>query len=224
MLSAAFSTALAQHTRYEFGASFAAGGQYAFISDGDGVFFGTPFIWNLRAQLGTNYIQSISAVLERVSQTSSRQGLWSPSGSLVDVTDPYNANITEHLAMYALYVETIRTIARSDLFRLGIGLAFGYALGSADATAERLTDHSTRSYDGSSPWTSFYLGAFTRARITVIDNETMDIGLTATARYWAMPTLGPVAVSVNSYNGPNVRAVHEVGYLAGVSVGIKKWK
>jgi hypothetical protein len=223
LLCAALPAAYAQHTRYEFGASFASGGQYPFISDGSGAFFGNPIIWNLRAQIATDFIQSGSIVLERVAQTSTRQGLWSRSGNLVDITDPYNANITEHLAMYAVYAEMNRTIARTDFVRLGFGVSLGYAIGSADATAESLVDHTSRSYEGSSPWSSLYLAAFLRARFTVFEDDKWDIGLTATARYWSMPTLGPVAVSMNEYNGPNVRAVHELGYLAGVSVGIKKW-
>lgn len=211
-----------QQTRYEFGASFAIGGQHPFIADGDAAFFAKPTIWNLRAQLGTNYIQSISIVLERVYQTADRVGYWSASGNINDASNLYSATISEHLAMTAVYAEANRTILRTDNFRIGIGMDFGYALGGADAIVENSATHATKSYDGDAPWTSFYIGLFARARFTVYESEKLDIGLTATARYWAMPTLGPVATAANDYNGPNVRAIHEIGYLAGISVGIKK--
>jgi hypothetical protein len=224
LLLAVTTTVQAQHTRSEFGASFAYGGQYPFIADGNANFFALPTIWNLRAQLGTNFVQSYSVIFERIGQSSIRQGLWSPRGSVVDPTSAYNANIDEHLAMYAIYFETNRTVIRTDNFRLGVGLALGYALGSADASVENIVDNSTRTYDGDAPWSSFYLSIFTRGRLTLYETEQIDVGLTGTIRYWGLPTLGPVAVSMSNYNGPNIRTLHELGYLAGVSVGIKKWK
>lgn len=220
----AASTVLAQHTPSEFGASFAYGGQYPFIADGNANFFTTASLWNIRAQLATNYIQSYSAVLERIGQTSTRQGLWSPGSGFVNSITAYNADISEHLALYALYVETNRTIVRTDKFRVGLGLCFGYALGSADASVKSITEKTTKTYDGDAPWTSFYFSIFSRARLTVYETRKLDIALTGTLRYWGLPTLGPLAVSANNYNGPNIRALHELGYLGGISVGVKSWK
>ena len=212
----------AQHTKYDFSASFAYGGQYPFITSGTVKFYTTPFIWNIRCQLGTTYVQSISVVLEHVAETRSRKGIWYPNGYLAPVNTAYDANISESLRMTSLYFEMARTIVRTDIFRIALGADLGYGLGSTSTDVERLSDHSTSHVDGNAVWTSFFLGAFIRARLTIVDNEQVDVGLTLTGRYWGLPTLGPLSTSTDVYDGPDVRSLHEVGYLAGISVGLKK--
>ncbi|HYM20574.1 MAG TPA: hypothetical protein VEW28_06180 [Candidatus Kapabacteria bacterium] len=209
----------AQHTKYDFSASFAYGGQDPFITSGSARYFSKPTIWNIRCQVATNFVQSVSIVLEHAVETRSREGLWNLGTTL---SSAYNANISESLSMTSLYVEMIRTIVRTDIFRIGIGADLGYGFGGATANVKRINDHSTTSYDNDSPWTSFFLGALIRARLTIVDTDDLDIGLTATGRYWALPTLGPISHSAGVYNGPDIASTHEIGYLAGVSVGIKK--
>src|SRR5579864_9194291 len=51
----------AQHTNHEIAFSFAYAGQSPFITSNDeSGFFRQPVIWNLRYQVVTNYVQSIS--------------------------------------------------------------------------------------------------------------------------------------------------------------------
>src|SRR5437016_3793725 len=67
----------AQHTNHEIGFSFAYGGQSPFVTSGnnDAGFFRQPFIWNFRYQVATNYVQSLSFILEHVGEERSRTGL-----------------------------------------------------------------------------------------------------------------------------------------------------
>jgi hypothetical protein len=212
----------AQHTKYDISASFAYSGQDPFITSGSTRFFSKPTIWDLKYQLATTFVQSISLVLEHIGEVRSRQGIWYPAGDPVDPNSAYNALISESLSMTSLYLEMARTVFRTDIFRIAVGADLGYGLGSTGADVDRQSDHTRTHYDGNSPWSSFFLGAFIRARLTIVDNNNLDIGLTVTGRYWGMPTLGPISASPGTYNGPNVTNVHELGYLAGISVGLKK--
>ncbi len=211
---------LAQHTGREIGASFAVNGQYPFASDGTNGFFTAPFIWNLRYQLTTNYVQSLSVVIEHIGETRSHSGIWSVNS---DPQNDYNANIAEHLQINVLYLEMIRTIVRTDIFRVGVGVGLGYGIGTASAEVEKIIDHSKINVDGEQLWTSFFLSAFTRARLSIYETDKLDLGITVTARYWGLPTYGPQS-STNpggGYQGPKISSVHELGYLVGVSVGLK---
>ena len=216
-------TAFSQHTRREIGASFAINGQYSFASDGANGFFTAPFIWNLRYQLTTNFVQSLAVVIEHIGETRSHSGLWTSLSTPANPTDDYNANIAEHLQISVLYLEMIRTIIRTDIFRVGVGVGVGYGIGTASAEVERITDHSKKTYEGEQLWTSFFLSAFTRARLSIYETDKLDLGITVTGRYWGLPTYGPQS-STNlggGYQGPKISSVHELGYLVGVSVGLK---
>ncbi len=215
-----FGDASAQHTRHEIGASFAVNGQYPFASDGTNGFFTEPFIWNLRYQLTTNYVQSLALVFEHIGETRSHSGIWSVDS---DPHNDYNANIAEHLQINVLYLEMMRTIVRTDIFRVGVGVGLGYGIGTAEAEVEKIVDHSTKAFDGQQLWTSFFLSLFARARLSIYETDKLDLGITLTTRYWGLPTYGPQS-STNpngGYQGPKISSVHEVGYLFGVSVGLK---
>ncbi len=215
--------AFSQHTRREIGASFAINGQYPFASDGTSGFFTAPFIWNLRYQLTTNYVQSLALVIEHIGETRSHSGLWTSLSSPPNPADDYNANIAERLQISVLSLEMIRTIFRTDIFRIGVGVGVGYGIGTATAEVEKVADHTKKTFDGQQLWTSFFLSAFTRARLSIYETDKLDFGITVTARYWGLPTYGPQS-STNSgggYQGPKISSAHELGYLVGISVGLK---
>src|SRR5476649_2189198 len=92
----------AQHTNHEIGFSFAYAGQAPFVASGNDQtnFFRQPLIWNLRYQVATNFVQSLSVVLEGVSEERAHSGLWNdvPNSSSI----PYNADIAERLSMTTL--------------------------------------------------------------------------------------------------------------------------
>jgi hypothetical protein len=211
--------ALAQHTPREIGISFAYAGQSPFISSGNDnpQFFTKPLIWNIRYQVATNYVQSLSVVLEGVSEQRSYQGVW-----IFDPVDPkYNAAVAERLTITTLGLEGIKTVIRTDLFRLGIGISLGYGFGGATAIVKKVTTGSRQTFESSDIWNGLLVSAFTRARLSVYTNNVIDIGITGTFRIWGFPTIAPLTESQSSYNGPSLRSVMEIGYLAGVSVGLK---
>jgi hypothetical protein len=222
LLLSSSTTIFAQHTKRDLSFSFAKNGEVPFVTSGRIPFFTNPFIWNIKYQVWTRYILSASFALEHVAETRNRQGIWVPLGSPANPNLGYNAYISEHLSMTTLYLEVARTVLRTDEFRIAIGGDLGYGIGSATADVEKIIGHAKTNYESQSPWTSFFLGAFVRARLTVYSDDLFDIGLTATARYWSMPTLGPLSDGRNAggYYGPNIGGIHELGYLAGISIGM----
>jgi hypothetical protein len=213
--------AKAQHTIYEIGFSFAYAGQAPFVSSGNDEprFFRQPLIWNLRYQVATNFVQSLSVVLERITEARAYSSLWNdvPNSSTV----PYNADISERLSMTTLGFEGIRTLIRTDEFRLGIGISLGYGFGGATATVKKLTDGSQKTFESCDIWNGFLVSTFVRGRVTVYSNSSLDIGITGSFRVWGFPSISPLSQCMDSYNGPSLRSVFEIGYLAGVSVGLK---
>jgi len=210
---------LAQHTPHEIGVSFAYAGQEPFIYSGndDPKFFIKPLIWNLRYQVATNNVQSLSIVLEGVSEQRNYSGVW-----IYDPLAPaYNANVAERMTMTTLGLEGIKTVIRTDEFRLGLGIGLGYGFGGATATVKKITDGSQQTFESTDTWSGFIVSAFMRMRFTVYTSNTLDIGITGSVRVWGFPSIAPLTDSETSYNGPMLRSVLEVGYLAGVSVGLK---
>jgi hypothetical protein len=207
-----------QHTSKEIGFSMAYAGQAPFISSGndDPQFFTKPLIWNIRYQVATNYAQSLSVVLESVTERRNYSGLWPYT-----LEPPYPANIAERLTMTTLGLEGIKTIIRTDEFRLGLGISLGYGFGGATANVKKIIDGSTQVFESTDSWSGFEVSLFMRGRVTVYSNAKLDIGITGTARVWGFPSVAPLTESQSSYNGPTLRSVLEVGYLAGVSVGLK---
>ncbi len=214
-------SAEAQHTNQEIGISFAYAGQTPlFLSNNDPTgFFRQPLILNLRYQVATNYIQSLAIVIEHVNEQRTRTGLWNgiPSSS----TGAYNADIAERLYMTTLGLEGSRTFIRTDEFRLGVGISLGYGLGGATASVKKIADGTQQSFESEDVWNAFFISTFIRGRITIYTNNSFDIGITGSIRLWGFPSIGPLTVSQSTYNGPDLRSIFEVGYLAGVSVGLK---
>lgn len=212
---------IAQHTSREIGFSFAYAGQVPFASSGNGdaKFFSQPLIFNLRYQVATNFVQSLAVVLERVSEERSRTGLWNDFPDMS--TGVYNADIAEHLTITTLGIEGIRTLIRTDEFRLGIGVSLGYGFGGATATVKNLTTNTEKTFESCDTWNGFLISTFVRGRFTLLTTNSMDIGLTASARIWGFPSISPLTDCRSSYNGPSLRSVFEIGYLAGISVGFK---
>lgn len=211
----------AQHTNREIGVSFAYAGQAPFVASGNDRtnFFKQPLIWNVRYQVATNYVQSLSVVLERVSEQRTREGLWSdyPNTSAI----PYNANISERLSMTTLGLEGIRTLIRTDEFRLGIGISLGYGFGSATANVQNIATGTQQTFESCDTWSGLLLSAFLRVRYTIFLSNSLDIGVTGSARIWGFPSIAPLSECLTAYNGPELRSVFEIGYLAGISVALK---
>ncbi|MDP4219356.1 MAG: hypothetical protein Q8896_02880 [Bacteroidota bacterium] len=212
---------LAQHTAHEIGFSFAYAGQAPFVTSGDdqSSFFRQPLILNLRYQVATNYVQSLSVVLERISEERSRLGLWNDVPN--SVNGAYNADIAERLTMTTLGLEGLRTLIRTDIFRLGVGIGLGYGFGGATASVRKITDGSQQTFESCDSWNGFLISVFARGRVTVYSTNSLDVGITLTSRLWGFPTISPLTDCQSSYNGPSLRSVFEIGYLAGVSVGLK---
>ena len=214
-------TGKAQHTNKEIGFSFAYAGQAPLFSSNNDQsgFFRQPLIWNLRYQIATNYVQSLAMVLENVSEKRSRTGLWNdiPNSS----NGAYNADISERLYTTTFGLEGIRTFIRSDIFRLGIGISLAYGLGGATAVVKKITDGSQQTFDSWDSWSGFLVSIFARGRLTIYSDNSLDVGITGSIRLWGFPSIGPLTVSETTYNGPMLRSVFEIGYLAGVSVGLK---
>ncbi len=214
-------SAYAQHTNHEIGFSFAYAGQTPLISSNNDQmrFFSEPLILNLRYQVATNYLQSLALVLENVSEQRTRTGLWNdiPNSS----TGEYNASIAERLYMTTLGLEGIRTFLRSDAFRLGIGISLGYGFGGSTATVKKLTDGTLKTFESDDVWNGFFVSTFIRGRITIYTNNLLDIAVTGSIRLWGFPSIGPLTVSKSTYNGPVLRSIFELGYVAGISVGLK---
>ena len=123
--------------------------------------------------------------------------------------------------MTTLGLEGIRTLIRTDEFRLGIGISLGYGFGGATATVKKITDGSQQTFESCDTWNGFLVSTFIRARATVYTSSSLDIGITGSARLWGFPSISPLSECMTMYNGPALRSVFEIGYLAGVSVGLK---
>ena len=205
----------AQHTPREIGFSFAVGGQGKLEKQSleNRGFFQKSFIWNLRYQISTTGIQNLSFFAEGVSETREYDDLADINGEAVT---------THHavaVAQTTFGIETMRNVVSTGGFRLGIGLGLGLGYGSPAREITILTTGETRSESSASPWLSFLLTAGTRARYTLYRKDDLDIGISASIRYWGFPAIGPSGDHGSKYNGPDFRTLHHIGYLAGISVG-----
>ncbi|HET6512461.1 MAG TPA: hypothetical protein VFH43_09740 [Candidatus Kapabacteria bacterium] len=209
------SASIAQHTPREIGFSFAIGGQGKLEKKSieNRGFFQDAFIWNLRYQITTTGIQNLSFFAEGVSETREYDAQEDINGEAL------TAHHVVSVAQTTLGLETMRTIVSSGGFRVGIGLGLGFGYGSPSRELTILTTGEKRNEDAASPWLSLLLTAGVRARYTLYRNDDLDIGITASGRYWGFPAIGPSGDHGRKYNGPDFRTLHHVGYLAGVSVG-----
>jgi hypothetical protein len=215
IIASMISTSKAQHTKSEIGVSFAKSGQGKIEKRSleNRGFFQDAFIWHLRTQVSTNGIQNLSFFIERVSETREYDAQEDIDGK---------AEITHQVvsvAQTSLGLETFRTVVSTSGFRVGLGVGLGIGMGTPSRELNILRTGEYREEDSESPWLSMLLTATARARYTVYRKDDLDVGLTLSARYWGFPAIGPSSSDVTGYNGPEFRTLHQVGYLAGVSVG-----
>lgn len=209
------STSKAQHTASEIGVSFAKSGQGKVEKRSleNRGFFQNAFIYHLRAQVSTNGIQNFSVFLEGVSETREYDALEDLDGKAL------NSHQTVSVAQTTFGIETMRNLISTGGFRVGVGVGLGLGIGSPTREMTILNTGEKRIEDSASPWFSLLLTATVRARYTVYRRDDLDIGITLAGRYWGFPAIGPSSDNVTGYNGPDFRTLHQVGYLAGVSVG-----
>lgn len=209
--------AFAQHTDHEFAFSFAKGGQgklerITFENHG---FYQNVTLWNFRAMLITNGVQSLSFFVEHVDETRSYETLITRF-----VNRTFSATVDESMPMTTLGFETIRTLLSYRGFRLGGGIGLGWGFGTPKRVVRPAENFANYSEEGCHLWNAFYLTALMRARYTIYSNEYVDVGLTLTGRYWGFPSIAPTGeCGPQDYNGPDMRTAHQIGYLAGISVG-----
>ena len=209
----------AQNMPHEAGLWIAVNGQKPLIApdSGNRGFFTNPTIEHLYYQAATNGVQNLSVFLEHTSETRSWDGLWTNfyfNGGQKNVP----ASVDETLDMTTLGIETVRNLISESGFRFGVGLAIGYGLGGASANV-RDTSGTVTTYNSATLWNAFFLSGFARIRYSLLITSSYDLGIMLMGRYWSFPALGPVSSGGEAYNGPSLRAISELGYMAGISVG-----
>jgi hypothetical protein len=211
---------LAQNMPHEIGFWFAANGQLPLIKpdDANRGFFTNPAIEHLYYSFATDGVQSVSFFVEHVNETRPWNGTW--TNYLYN--DRYDtipkASVGESLQMTTIGIETVRNLISESGLRVGGGIGVGFGLGGASASV-RDTNGNQTSYSSATAWDALLVELLVRVRYSLIVTSSYDIGIMLQGRYWSFPAFGPVASGGSSYNGPALRAVSEVGYLAGVSIG-----
>lgn len=210
--------ALAQNMPHEAGLYVAFNGHLTLVktSDVNRGFYTNPTIEHGYYSFATNGIQSLSIFAEHVNETRSWQGPWTDYG-LNGHTTNYVAIVDESLQLTTIGLETIRTLISESGFRFGVGLGVGYGLGGATANVD--TSGKISHYSSAATWNALLLEFMLRAKYTIADFKRYEIAIVAEGRYWGFPAMGPIGQAGAAYNGPGLRALSELGYLAGVSVG-----
>ncbi|MEO6940324.1 MAG: hypothetical protein ABI252_09275 [Candidatus Kapaibacterium sp.] len=217
LLATSTSIGLAQHTPHEIAVSIAIDGQNSFVRDvSNPGFYTAPFIGRVQYAAWTDGVQSVSLFLETVGETRDRVGLWA-----YPTTDPvaFDSRISERLSMTTLGLELVRTLISESGFRLAVGAGAGFGLGGARADVQKVGETSTTSYNATQSWDAVFISVLTRARYTLWTDGKRDLGLTLTLRYWGFPSIGPLTNVADTYNGPALRSLNELGYLTGISFG-----
>jgi hypothetical protein len=208
-------TSRAQHTKHEVEIAIAFDGQLPLVRNKDQLgFFTNPFIGRFQYQALTNGVQSLSVFLETVSETRTRDDLYSSSPRA-----PFNAQIAESVHLTSLGLEMVRTLLVAGDLRIAGGIDIGFGLGRPTLDVTNKTNDSTEHVESLSTWDGLFAAAIIRGRYTIVRSENWDVGLLLTGRYWAFLTIGPLGEATDIYNGPPFRSVHDLGYLFGVSVG-----
>ncbi|HEX5315926.1 MAG TPA: hypothetical protein VFX22_04670 [Candidatus Kapabacteria bacterium] len=212
------STANAQNMPHEAGFWFAANGQKPLIAPDDinRGFFTDPTIEHLYYTVATNGVQALSVFAEHVNETRSWKGIW--TNFFFSGEKNFPASVDENLNMTTLGLETIRNFISVSGFRVGVGLGIGYGLGGASATVRDSAGTATQ-YSSATIWDAFFLTALARIRYSLIVTPTYDLGIMLMGRYWSFPAIGPVGSGGEAYNGPQLRAISELGYMAGIAIG-----
>jgi hypothetical protein len=205
---------------HEAGLYVAFGGQKALVkvSDANRGFYTNPAIEHAFYSFTTNGIQSLSVFAEHVSETRPWHGLWS-NPTNAGISHTFIADVDESLQMTTIGLETVRTLISESDFRFGAGLGVAYGLGGASADVRDSATHTLAHYASHAAWNALMLEFMLRAKYTISMVDKKEIALVAEARYWGFPAMGPIGEAGSSYNGPGLRALSELGYLAGVSIG-----
>jgi hypothetical protein len=203
---------------HEAGFWFAANGQKPLIAPNDinRGFFTNPTLEHLYYTLATNGVQALSLFAEHVDETQSWQGTW--TNFLFNRQRSFPASVDENLNMTTLGLETVRNFISASGFRFGIGLGIGYGLGGASASVRDSTGTSTQ-YSSATIWDAVLITAFARIRYSILVTPAYDVGIMLMGRYWSFPAIGPVGTGGEAYNGPQLRAISELGYMAGIAIG-----
>jgi hypothetical protein len=214
------STAKAQNMPHEAGFWFSTNGQVPLIKPNEvnRGFYIDPTIEHAYYSFTTNGIQSLSVFIEHVDETRPWIGTWT-NQLFNGGSSNFPASVQENLFMTTLGLETMRTLLSESGFRLGAGLGLGYGLGGASANVRNISTNQTTNYNSINAWSGLFLEGFLRARYSLFVTSQYDFGIMAMGRFWGFPAMGPIGSPGSQYNGPQLRALSEFGYLAGLSVG-----
>ncbi|GEM_PF-2265668 len=218
-LHSTFSTAVAQNMPHEAGFWLAVNGQMP-LGSSDNInrgFFTNPTIEHLYYSFESNGVQSLAIFAEHVGETREWSGMWTNQG-FNGSSHSFPATVNESLEMTTIGLETVRTLISENGFRLAGGLGLGYGLGDASAEV-RDTSGNVSNFSSAAVWDALLISVFIRAKYAIVVTPKYEISLMLEGRYWGFPAIGPVSSGGTAYNGPGLRAVNELGYLAGISIG-----
>jgi hypothetical protein len=141
-------TSRAQHTKHEVEIAIAFDGQLPLVRNKDQLgFFTNPFIGRFQYQALTNGVQSLSVFLETVSETRTRDDLYSSSPRA-----PFNAQIAESVHLTSLGLEMVRTLLVAGDLRIAGGIDIGFGLGRPTLDVTNKTNDSTEHVESLSTW------------------------------------------------------------------------
>ncbi|HEY3875672.1 MAG TPA: hypothetical protein VGM92_09360, partial [Candidatus Kapabacteria bacterium] len=181
-------------------------------------FFTNSTIEHFYYSFASSGVQSISFFVEHIDETRGWQGEWATYTSGKNAAS-YPASVQESIGMTTLGFETTRNFVTLSDFRFGGGIGVGFGLGGTSANVYDSATHLQNSYSSATLWEAFLVHVFLRARYTVYSAANYEIALQVMGRYWSFPFIGPVSAGGEAYNGPSLRAISELGYMAGVAVG-----
>ncbi len=208
----------AQNMPREIGFWLAVNGQKPLIAPNDinRGFFTNPTIEHLYYSFASNGVQSASLFVEHLSETRDWSGMWANYGL---GSKPFPASVQESLGMTTIGFETLRNFISEGGFRFGAGLGVGYGLGGANANVRDSTTGAQTNYSSATLWDALLISVFVRARYSVYVTDSYEVAIMLMGRYWSFPAIGPIAPGGEAYNGPGLRAISELGYMAGIAVG-----
>ena len=211
---------LAQNMPHEIGLWFAVNGQKPLISENETNrgFFTNPTIEHLYYSFASNGVQSVSVFAEHVNETRNWNGEWANYASY-GKNPPFPASVNESLDMTTVGIETMRNFISEGGFRFGAGLGVGFGLGGANANVRDSATKVQTSNPSSTSWDALLLSVCIRARYSIYQNSSYEVAIELMGRYWSFPAIGPIGDGGEAYNGPALRAISEIGYMAGIAVG-----
>ena len=209
----------AQNMPHEIGFLLAVNGQKPLISPNETNrgFFTNPTIEHLYYSFATNGVQSVSVFVEHVNETRDWSGLWATYAS--GKNPNYPASVQESLGMTTVGIETLRNFISEGGFRFGAGIGVGFGLGGANANVYDSVTKAQTSNPSSTSWDALLISVFLRARYSLYQSDSYEVAIELMGRYWSFPLIGPIGDGGEAYNGPALRAISEIGYMAGIAVG-----